>query len=107
MPNEKDQQQSQEEGFEEKKYSFLQETIKSKPMSREQVVKQIIRIALYGVILGVFACLGFFALRPWAQSWFRGDPETVTIPEDEEPAEEQEDVQAAEEETVPILTRCV
>lgn len=104
MPNEKDQQQSQEEGFEEKKYSFLQETIKSKPMSREQVVKQIIRIALYGVILGVFACLGFFALRPWAQSWFRGDPETVTIPEDEEPAEEQEDVQAAEEETVPILT---
>ena len=72
MPNEKDQQQSQEEGFEEKKYSFLQETIKSKPMSREQVVKQIIRIALYGVILGVFACLGFFCAQTMGSELVQG-----------------------------------
>lgn len=83
----------------EEKYSFLQETIKTKPISREKLIKQLIRIAVYGVLLGGFACLGFFALKPWAQSWFRGDPETVTIPEDEQPSEE-EDASAAEQEPV-------
>ena len=83
----------------EEKYSFLQETIKTKPISREKLIKQLIRIAVYGVLLGGFACLGFFALKPWAQSWFRGDPETVTIPEDEQPSEE-EDASAAKQEPV-------
>ena len=87
MPNDKEQNLVPEEP-EEKKYSFLQETIKSKPISRQQLVKQLVRIAIYGVILGVFACFGFFALKPWMQDMFRGELETVTIPEDEEPAEE-------------------
>lgn len=77
------------------KYSFLQETIKPEPLSRERLFRQSARLALYGVILGIFACLGFFTLKPWAEQVFQGNPETVTIPEDEEPSEEE---QEAEEE---------
>lgn len=90
MPNNKDQNLSPDEEPEEKKYSFLQETIKPKPMSRQQLARQFARIAIYGVILGAFACLGFFALKPWMQDIFRGDLETVSIPEDEEAEETQE-----------------
>lgn len=99
MPNEKDRDLSPEEGSDEKKYSFLQETIKPKPISREQFVKQLARFAVYGVILGVFACLGFFALKPWIQDRFRGDLKTVTIPEDEEP--EEDGSGTAQEDAVP------
>lgn len=78
------------------KYSFLQETIKPEPLSRERLFRHSARIALYGVILGLFACLGFFVLKPWAERMFRGEPEPVTIPEDEEPSEEEAAVQEAE-----------
>lgn len=88
----------QDDSRQEEKYSFLQETIKPEPISREKLIKQFVRIAVYGVILGVFSCVGFFALKPWAENWFRGDPETVTIPEDEEPTEDQ----AVEEEEEPV-----
>ena len=92
MPNDKDQKLSPDEEPEEK-YSFLQETIKPKPVSRQQLVRQVVRIAIYGVILGAFACLGFFALKPVVQDAFRGDPETVTIPEDEEPEDRRKNLQ--------------
>ncbi len=101
MPSDKDKNLNPEEP-EEKKYSFLQETIKSKPISRQQLLKQFVRIAVYGVILGAFACLGFFALKPWMQDIFRGDLETVTIPEDEEPAEDAAAGRAEEEPAVQV-----
>lgn len=101
MPNEKDQNLSPDEGPEEKKYSFLQETIKPKPFSRQQLARQFVRIAIYGVILGAFACLGFYALKPWMQDTFRGDLETVSIPEDEEPEEPAEEPE--EEPADPVL----
>lgn len=103
MPNDKDHDLSPEEGSEERKYSFLQETIKPRPISREQLGKQFVRIAVYGVILGAFACIGFFALKPWAQNWFRGDLKTVTIPEDEEPSEEMEDGDQETEASDPVV----
>ena len=90
MADNKDQIPGPDREPEEKKYSFLQETIKPKPISRQQLVRQLVRIAIYGVILGVFACLSFFALKPWVQDKFRGDLETVTIPEDEDPDEAEE-----------------
>ena len=94
MPYDKDQKLSPEESPEnregqggnkpenrpqEEKYSFLQETIKPKPISGEKRIKQFARIAVYGVILGAFSCLGFFALKPWAENWFRGNPEYTYI----------------------------
>ena len=48
MPNDNDKNLSPDEEPEEKKYSFLQETIKPKPISRRQLAKQLIRIAVYG-----------------------------------------------------------
>lgn len=90
MPENKDQIPKPDDEVEEKKYSFLQETIKPKPISRQQLAKQLVRIAIYGVILGAFACLGFFALKPWIQDVFRGNLETVSIPEDEETSETEE-----------------
>ena len=102
MPDDKDQIPKPDESPEEKKYSFLQETIKPKPISRQQLAKQLVRIAIYGVILGAFACLGFFALKPWMQDLFRGNLETVTIPEDEEPSEDEDASQGAETDSAAV-----
>lgn len=101
MPNHKDQDQGPDHGPDEE-YSFLQETIKPKPISREKLLKEFVRIAIYGVVLGVFACLAFFALKPWAERIFQGEPETVTIPEDTEPSEEeqQSDTETEEEQVL-------
>lgn len=101
MPNDKDQNLSPEEDSKEKKYSFLQETIKPKPISREQLLKQLARFAVYGVILGVFACISFFALKPWVEEHFYSDSMTVTIPEDTEPEEGGED--AEQEDAAPAV----
>lgn len=97
MPNDKEQKNPSKEGAEEKKYSFLQEKIKVKQGSREQLIKQFIRIAIYGLILGMFACLGFFALKPWMQKWFAGNTKTVTITEDEQSAEDPAENEAGNE----------
>lgn len=99
MPEDRDQIPKQGEEPAEKKYSFLQETIKPKPKSRQQFVRQLVSIAIYGVILGAFACLGFFALKPWFQDMFRGNLETVIIPEDEEPSGEEAEEAEADKDT--------
>ena len=65
MPYDEDPKQSPKEGSEEKEeesFSFLQETIKPKPLSREKILSQFARIAVCGILFGVFACLSFFAL---------------------------------------------
>ena len=98
MPSDKEQKKSPEEEAEEKKYSFLQEKIKGKQGSRETLIKQFIRIAIYGLILGMFACLGFFATgNRWMQQWFAGNAKTVMIPEDEQAAEDSEKNQEGKE----------
>ena len=79
-------------------FSFLKETIKPKPVSREKIFMQLLRMAIYGVIIGMFACCSFFALKPWAEETFREDPQKVTIPEDaEDGAAAEADEQAAQE----------
>ena len=49
MLDEKEQEKPQEE---EESYSFLQETIKPKKISRKMLIQQFVRIALYGLIFG-------------------------------------------------------
>lgn len=107
MPNDKDPKLEPEDGSDEKKeesFSFLQETIKPKPVSREKIFTQFIRIGIYGLIFGVFACCSFFALKPWAEDTFRQDAEKVTIPEDEEPNQEEEVTEEEVPVAVPALT---
>ena len=91
-------------GLEEEKFSFLQATVKPKPVTRKRILIQLTRVGIYGLIFGTFACLGFFALKPWAQSAFQGDPKTVTIPEDEEADTSSDEASQESEAMAPALT---
>lgn len=75
-PNEKGQDT-------EETFSFLTETIKPKAKSRKKLLRQFVRMVIYGLVIGVFACCSFFALKPWAERTFGGESDKVTIPEDE------------------------
>lgn len=87
----------------EEKFSFLQETIKPKPVTRKKILTQLTRVGIYGLIFGAFACVGFFALKPWAQDKFRESPKTVTIPEDEVTDTTQDETQNTVETVSPAL----
>lgn len=75
-PNEKGQDT-------EETFSFLTETIKPKTKSRKKLLRQFARMVIYGLVIGVFACCSFFALKPWAERVFGEEFDKVTIPEDE------------------------
>ena len=83
----------------EEEYSFLTETIKPKSINRDKLFAQLIRMAVYGLLIGFFACVGFFALKPWAERTFGGNEE-VTIPEDTVKFPETGEV---EKEEVPLI----
>lgn len=89
-PKEKSPKDLNEEQKEDS-FSFLQETIKPEPITGKQVRKQLLKLAVYGIVVGAFACLGFYALNPWVQNLFPGSPKTVTIPEDSEETHQEED----------------
>ncbi len=72
-----------EEGYPE--YSFIQETIKKE---KGAVRKGLFRMAGFGLVFGVSACVSFSALKPAMDSFFKETPEKVTIPAEEEPAED-------------------
>ena len=56
MPSDKEQKKYARRRGGREEISFLQEKIKGKQGSRETLIKQFIRIAIYGLILGMFAC---------------------------------------------------
>lgn len=81
----KEKQENKEE------YAFLQETIKREPVTGKMIASHLGRIAVYGAIFGIMACIGFFALKPWAEETFQKNPEKVKIPKDEEEETESEE----------------
>ena len=92
-------------------FSFLQETIKPKPVTGGQIALQLVKVAVYGLIIGVTACCGFYAVRPWAEETFHEEAQEVTLPKDEEevtePVSEEEEEKEPEPEPqiiVPELT---
>ncbi len=95
-PQEGTHENLQEDAEEEyKEYSFLQETIKR---DRRGERKGFFRMAGLGLVFGVFACFSFSAMKPAMDSIFQDDPQTVTIPSEEEPEKEEEpDPHPAEE----------
>lgn len=102
MPRDEEPKSGPDNGPEEQneeKFSFLQETIKPKTVTRKKIVTQLARVGIYGLVFGAFACIGFFALKPWARSSFKGNPETVNIPKDDPAAAKTEPPQA--EQTAP------
>lgn len=112
MPNEQEPKNSDIPGADDKKeaeknkretgeeFSFLQETVKTKKKSRKRRMLQYVRIMLYGIIFGIFACCSFFALKPWAERTFHQDKTKVTIPaNDEETVKEDSNGQIDEVQT--------
>lgn len=85
------------------KYSFLQEKIKDETFNRKKLIYKLSWLAGKGLLFGVAACIGFFALKPWAESAFQKNPNEIQLPSDEDA---EADVKEEEEqETVPqVLT---
>ena len=88
VPEEGPDGKNLEQSEKKESFAFLEETIKPKKISRQQGMKQLIRIAICGLVLGGFACLGFFALRPLAQHLFPEKTQVVTIQEDNQSEED-------------------
>lgn len=84
VPEEGPDGKNLEQSEKKESFAFLEETIKPKKISRQQGMKQLIWIAICGLVLGGFACLGFFALRPLAQHLFPEKTQVVTIQEDDQ-----------------------
>lgn len=66
------------------KYSFLQEKIKDESFSRKKLFYKISWLVGKGLLFGVAASIGFFALKPWAESTFQKNPDKIEIPKDED-----------------------
>ncbi len=88
-----------EQTNQEEEYSFLQEVIKDEKSDRRKVKRGLLYLSGMGVVLGIAACLSFYAMKPWAESRFGGEPSPVTIPKDEQ--EQTEEEPAPEENTEP------
>ena len=88
VPEEGPDGKNLEQSEKKESFAFLEETIKPKKISRQQGMKQLIQIAICGLVLGGFACLGFFALRPLAQHLFPEKTQVVTIQEDNQSEED-------------------
>ena len=58
-------------------YSFMQEVIKDEKRDVSVISKKIGKWALAGVVFGAAACMGFFALKPWAETVFQKDADQV------------------------------
>ncbi len=101
---EKQEETQQVQETQAEQFSFLQEKIKPEKKP-ENGISRIIQMAILGLVFGLFACGGFYALRPLVMNITQGEKGEVTIPEDEEQQETETD---AETETVnpqiPVLT---
>ena len=62
VPEEGPDGKNLEQSEKKESFAFLEETIKPKKISKQQGMKQLIRIAICGLVLGGFACLGFFCI---------------------------------------------
>lgn len=65
-------------------YPFLQEVIKDEAESGKKFRRDLLKMAGFGIVFGIVACVSFYAVRPWALERFRTDPKQVTIPRDQE-----------------------
>lgn len=101
MKEPKDPLEEQQGSDAEEEYSFLQEVIKDEAGSGRKRMSGILHMIGYGFVFGIVACFSFFAFKPWMESKFAGDPDTVTIPKDE--AEEDTGEEEPEEQAQIVL----
>lgn len=89
-----DIQNNSSETEKKEEYEFLQETIKDNTKQKKRVF---LKYAALGLVFGMTASLGFFALKPLIEDRFDYGTEQVTIPQ-EEPETEIETTPEPEEE---------
>lgn len=84
---------------EKESYSFLKETIKKPPLNKKAVFLKILKTAGLGIIFGLGACIGFSAAKPWIENHLENNPTSVTIPQDDqnENTEEEKTEEEAEQ----------
>ena len=58
-----------------KGYDFLQENIKEEKMGPRKILLKMVRLIALGLVLGMAICVGFFAIKPWAEKLFPLNPE--------------------------------
>ena len=69
---------------EEKKFHFIKETIKDKPIDKKKVLTHMGVIAAAGIIFGIAAAMAFAAIAPGLlQRSVEGQPSKVDIPQDD------------------------
>lgn len=85
----------QEREVPKEEYSFLQEVIKDEAGAGKKLRRDVLKMAGFGFVFGIVACVSFYAFRPLIEDQFGSEPEQVTIPPDEEEEEvpEEEPVQ--------------
>ena len=81
---------------EQENFDFLQEVIKEEKPSAGQMLRKIGRWFMIGLLIGVAACIGFFAIKPWAEKAFPGESEKVEISEELESDEAEVIIQKEE-----------
>lgn len=74
---------------EQENYSFMQESIKDERINLKKIVRSVLKLAGKGLVFGLAACIGFFALRPWAEEIFQKESKEIEIPGDEEQSEQE------------------
>ena len=100
--------QNQEDGSEtqeREEYSFMQETIKDETGGGKKMRNLVGRYIGLGLVFGAAACLSFYAVKPVIKDNFQDDPQEVTLPEEEEEKEIQEEENTESDEVqTPVLT---
>lgn len=76
--------EGQDEERQNEQFSFMQETIKNENGGYRKIRNTVLKCAGQGLLFGLAACIGFCALKPWAEEQFAGNPKKITIPEEEE-----------------------
>lgn len=84
-------------GPEQENFDFLQEVIKEEKPSVGKILLKIGRLFAIGLLVGAAGCVGFFAIKPWAEKAFLSSAEKVEI--SEEPEEDKQEVIIQKEET--------
>ena len=84
-------------GPEQENYEFLQEVIKEEKPSVGKILLKICRLFAIGLLVGIAGCIGFFAIKPWAEETFLSSSKKVEISEESE--EDNQEVIVQKEET--------
>ena len=105
--SEEEKRDIQEEKAEE--FSFVKERFKDELPSGKRLFYKSLKLAGCGIIFGMAASLAFYMLKPFVETTFAGTPSQISIPQDEDELQEEQDDEvevpmSLEEQVQTILT---